>query len=136
MKKPIYKNWWFWVIIVVAVIIIFSSAGNSGDSNDGSGAGGNNPGANTSNTYGVGDTLTTDEFKITLTKAEVWTGYNQYLPPKDGYKIVRVYFVIENITSSDKGTGSWDFDCYADGLAMSEYYTGEDTLSGFDSISS
>ena len=139
MKKPIYKKWWFWLIIAVVLIIIISGSGNSDNSDDGDVTNNNSNGTTTNNSsgnvYGVGDTLTTSKLKITFQKVEVWSGYNQYSPPKDGYKILRAYFVIENISSSDEGVGSWDFDCYADGLAVDEYYFGDDALAGFDSIS-
>ena len=164
-KKPIYKKWWFWVIIVLALAVIGSAVGDGDEegrtttttttlipnaSTSSTTTTTLIPNASTSsttittttttpdsnNTYHVGDVLTTNYLKIEYRHCEEWTDYKQYLEPEEDNKIVRVYFVIENISKSDQGVGSWDFKCYADGRAVSEYYYGDDTLPGYENISS
>lgn len=77
----------------------------------------------------VGETLTTNKLKINYVKCENWTGYNQYLGPKDGNEIYRLEFAAENVGDSDAYISSFDFECYADGVACDSYYGGDDDLS-------
>lgn len=142
MKKTFYKKWWFWVIIVVVALAILGSNSSSDDNSDGTSNGTSNGNETTtptvestnntepSNVYKVGDTITANGVKLTFKSVEDdWTGYNEYLGPKDGYKIIRAYFVFENTSSTDKYVGSFDFDCYADGVSVDKYYYGDDTMS-------
>ena len=78
------------------------------------------------NIYYLGDTLSNAGLSITYQRCEEWTEYSQYFAPKDGYRVIRVYFVIENTSNSDKSTGYWDFDCYADGLSVENYFYADD----------
>ncbi len=149
MKKPIYKRWWFWVIIgVVVVVIIGAGSGGSEDvpdpstsiattdnTNSTTNSTNSTTGSNASNVYNVGDTLTANGVKITFQSCEEWTWYDYYFQPKDGYKIIRAYFVIENASSTDRSVGSFDFDCYADGVAVDPYYYGDDTMTSIQTIS-
>lgn len=154
MKKPIYKKWWFWVIIVLVVAMI--GAGGSGE-NDKKPTAVKTGQTDTqtsvkpeptreveptqeaepSNIFHPGDILQTNNFSITYQECNTdWRGYNQYMGPGDGKKVVRAYFVFENTTDRDQGAGSWEFDCYADGVACESYiWSGDDALSGYDTIS-
>ena len=69
----------------------------------------------------VGETLTTDALKITYKSCSDYKGVD-YAPPAGGNKIIKLTFEIENISSSDRLVGSYDFKCYADDVATSEYY--------------
>ena len=152
IKKPLYKKWWFWVIIgLVVVIIIGAGSGDSEDvtdtstssvttdntstTTDNTSTTTNSSNSTSSNVYNVGETLTANGVKITFQSCEEWTGYDDYLGPKDGYKVIRAYFVIENASNTDRTVGSYDFDCYADGVAVDSYYYGDDTLTPIQTIS-
>lgn len=77
----------------------------------------------------VGDTLTTADLKIMYVSCSDFTDYNEFLPPKDGNKIVKLTFDAENIGDTDCYLSSYDFTCYADNSAAESYYSGEDDLS-------
>ena len=77
----------------------------------------------------VGETLTTDKLKISYISGEIYTGYNEYLGPKEGNVIYRLEFAVENISNSDAIITSLSFECYADGVACDAYYGGDDDLS-------
>lgn len=77
----------------------------------------------------VGDTLTTADLKITYVSCSDFTDYNEFLPPKDGNKIVKLTFDAENIGDTDCFLSVYDFTCYADNAAAESYYSGEDDLS-------
>lgn len=77
----------------------------------------------------VGDTLDANGLKITLNEAADWNGnHSRYSQPKNGYKYIRVYFIIKNTNSSDRYLSSYDFTCYADDAKMEEYIWGDNTL--------
>lgn len=76
----------------------------------------------------IGQTLSADGLKITLSKVEDWTSNNMFVTPKDGYKFIRVYFTMQNTNSSTKYLGSFDFDCYADSTKMEMSIFGDDML--------
>ena len=76
----------------------------------------------------IGQTLSADGMKITLSKVEDWTSNNMFVTPKDGYKFIRVYFTMQNTNSSTKYLGSFDFDCYADSTKMEMSIFGDDML--------
>ena len=78
--------------------------------------------------YNVGETFENDNVKVTYDSCEAdWTGYT-YVKPKDGNKIIRSHFIIENKSNKDIYTGSASFDCYADGTNCSRYYSGDNIL--------
>ena len=146
IKKPIYKKWWFWVVIVlvVAMVAAGSSGGKDGEDKSASvktGDIGVQASAQTqmetkapqepSNIFHVGDVIETDHFSITYQECDTdWRGYNEYMGPHDGMKVVRAYFVFENISDSDHSCGSFDFDCYADGVACDAFiWSSDDSLS-------
>ena len=77
----------------------------------------------------VGDTLDANGLKITLNEAADWNGnHSRYSQPKNGYKYIRVYFIIKNTNSSDRYLSSYDFTFYADDAKMEEYIWGDNTL--------
>lgn len=73
-------------------------------------------------TVRVGETLTTNKLKITYSACEEYTGYSQYFPPKDGYKFIKLSLEVENIGGSGAYISTFEFKCYADGLAMDDKY--------------
>ncbi len=86
--------------------------------------------AQTNLTANVGDTLNAGDLKITYTACDVnFTGYNEYLAPADGNKYIRLTFDVENVGDVDHFVSSWDFDCYADDVAVEAYYGEDDDLS-------
>lgn len=84
-----------------------------------------------SNVFGPGITLETGSFKITYQECDAdWRGYSEYLGPQNGNKVVRAFFIFENISNSDKTCGGFDFSCYADGVSCSQFiWSSEDSLS-------
>lgn len=144
-KKPIFKKWWFWVIVVLVIGAIGAAAGG----NDDKPSTASQPPAQTaaptpaqtaateteqaepSNIFHVGDTLEAGSLRITYQECDGdWRGYDQYLGPSDGNRVVRAYFVFENIGDTDQYCGGWDFDCYADGVACDRFlWSSDDSLS-------
>ncbi len=70
----------------------------------------------------VGDVLSANDLSITYVSCEEYTGYNQYLGPKEGNKIIRLYFNVENKGQTDRMISTYEFNCYADDVAMDLYY--------------
>ena len=150
-KKPVFKKWWFWVIIVLVIGAIGAAAGGGDDKPsavsqppaqtaaptdappDVTEPGQAEPSqeAEPSNIFHVGDTLEAGSLSITYQECDGdWRGYDQYLGPSDGNRVVRAYFVFENIGNTDQYCGAWDFDCYADGVACDTYiWSSDDSLS-------
>ena len=50
----------------------------------------------------VGDTLTTADLKITYVSCSEYKGYNEFTAPKDGNKVVKLTFDVENISDIDR----------------------------------
>lgn len=84
--------------------------------------------ANKDTVVKVGDVLTANDLSITYVSCEEYTGYNQYLGPKDGNKIIRLYFNVENKGQTDRMISTFEFNCYADDVAMDSYYE-DDSIS-------
>ena len=76
----------------------------------------------------MGETLSADGLNITLQNVEDWNSGNQFITPKEGYKFIRAYFVLENTNSTSRYLGSYDFDCYADNSKMDMSIYGDNTL--------
>lgn len=81
-----------------------------------------------SNDLSIGDTLSAKGLKITLQKVEDWNSDNMFINPKEGYKFIRAYFVLENTNSSSRYLGSYDFTCYADNAKVDMSLYGDETL--------
>lgn len=77
-----------------------------------------------SNVYKVGDVLDTGKLKITFQSVEDYETDNIFLEPEEGNKLIRAYFVIENIGKTDTLVSFLDFDCYADDVAVSDNWAG------------
>lgn len=131
-KKAIYKKWWFWLLIVIAIIVIIGVGGNSENTtvvSQSQNGIGNDSSQNSNNQIttkkvNVGETVQTNQFKITYLSAKEYTGYNQYSTPKSGNKVIRVEFSFENISNNDIVLNT--FDCYADGEKCENYYYADD----------
>ena len=105
---------------------------------------------NQSQNLTIGSTLSAKGLNITLQKVEDWNSDNMFINPKDGFKFIRAYFVLENTNSSStkyalinlnpsyfvlentnsssRYLGSYDFTCYADNAKADMSIFGEDTL--------
>lgn len=81
-----------------------------------------------SNDLTIGSTLTAKGLNITLQKVEDWNSDNMFVNPKDGFKFIRAYFVLQNTNSSSRYLGSYDFTCYADNAKADMSIFGDDTL--------
>lgn len=155
-----------WILIVVGVIVAIGIIGNAGknDSNtpstsletsatentekqadknknkDNASSTTNNESVNkntdTDNVFNVGDVLDTGKLKITFQKAEDFTDVKEHFQPAEGNKVVRAYFIVENISSSDQSISSFNFDCYADGSSAEEYIWNSDDMLDTTTLSS
>lgn len=77
-----------------------------------------------------GDVLETEDLRISYLNCGVYTNYDVYSAPESGNKVVFMELECENISDSDKGITTWDFNCYADGYECEEYIFHDlDTLS-------
>ena len=74
----------------------------------------------------VGETLKANDLSIKYVSCEEYTDYNQYLPPKDGNKIIKLNFEVENTGTTDRYISNFEFSCYADNKATEAYYTDND----------
>ncbi len=148
-KRPIWKKWWFWVAVVLVVAIVGAGAGGSQKSavkvprvdGDATQSGTQTkaptePSAQPSNVFRPGDTIETDHFSITYQECDTdWKGYKEYMGPHDGYKVARAYFIFENISDTDRSCGSFDFDCYADGVDCGAFIWSSDDALSYASLS-
>ena len=74
--------------------------------------------------FEVGDTVETEDLRITFLKAEPYT--DEYDEPAKGHEFYKFEFEFVNISDSDQYVSSWDFNCYADGYDMESAYSSED----------
>ena len=74
--------------------------------------------------FNVGDTVETEDLRITFLKAEPYT--DEYDDPAKGHEFYKFEFEFVNISDSDQYVSSWDFNCYADGYDMESAYSSED----------
>ena len=74
--------------------------------------------------FKVGDTVETEDLRITFLKAEPYT--EEYDEPAKGHEFYKFEFEFVNISDSDQYVSSWDFNCYADGYDMESAYSSED----------
>ena len=81
------------------------------------------------NRYYVGDTIDANKLKIKFTSADVWYGYNQYLGPEAGNKIVRIKIDVTNDKTTDAYISMFEFTCYADNQVAGEYIYGDESFS-------
>lgn len=147
-SKPFYKKWWFWLLITLVLITVFGSGESepSAPSSTQPSSPTPSPSSNapestsqpesSSNVFVSGDVVETEHFRITYQECDPdWKGYSRYSEPQSGNKIVRAFFVFENISNTDRSCGSIDFSCYADGLSCSQYYWSSDDALTYTSLS-
>lgn len=79
--------------------------------------------------HAVGDVVESSKLKITYLSCEEYISDNMFVEPATGYRFVSCEFEFENVGSSDEYISSFDFDCYADGLACSGIFIRDDDLS-------
>ena len=125
------------VIALLAVVCIFSlfavasSSDNASVSGDSVDVSEKNTTAPTNLRLSVGETLDTDNLKMTFVSANVYKDSNQFIQPKSGNVFYRAEFNVENRGTSDLYISDYDFKCYADGVACDPTYitSANDTLS-------
>ncbi len=73
--------------------------------------------------FAINETFENKYEKITMLEVSNYTGYNEYLGPKDGNKIIAVKFEVENINDKNDElyVSSLNFNAYADGVAQDQY---------------
>ena len=74
--------------------------------------------------FKVGDTVETEDLRITFLKAEPYT--EEYDEPTKGHEFYKFEFEFVNISDSDQYVSSCDFNCYADGYDMESAYSSKD----------
>lgn len=147
-KKKSKKKW---IIIAVVAVLIIAALGSSGES-DTSGttienlsqsASDNNTSsdaqtatsANQSNVINVGNAVSDRQLKISYKSCDTdFQDYSEYADVKDGYKIVEAVFDFENISDSDVFVSG--FECYADGVKCEEFFSVDNYVSPYESLSS
>lgn len=119
------------VVLCIAMFAAFALGSGEDDSSVSSGEGGTEASQTQSNeslTAKVGDTLTTSDLKITYVSCSEYKDYNEFVPPKEGNKIIKLTFDVENISDIDRYISYYDFSCYADNVAADAYYSVDDDL--------
>lgn len=74
--------------------------------------------------FKVGDTVETEDLRITFLKAEPYT--EEYDEPAKGNEFYKFEFEFVNISDSDQYVSSMDFNCYADGYDTESAYSSKD----------
>lgn len=77
-------------------------------------------------TVNEGEVLTAGNLKITYVSSGEYKGYSQYFPPKDGYKFIYIDLKAENTGETDVIISTFEFNCYADDVAMEAHYEEDD----------
>lgn len=140
-KKKKKKKKWIIIGSILIVLIIISAAFGSGNGSDSD---------NKSSVQSIqssdsaeisasaeaqkieaGTEVSTKSLKISYLSCNPdYTDYNEYLGPKDGYRVIRAEFEFENISSTDQYISGTE--CYADN-SKCELFFGSDDAS-FDAI--
>lgn len=82
--------------------------------------------------FKAGEVFQSKHMKITFDSSNSnFTNYSEYATVKDGYKVVEFKFTAENIGDEVQDFSYYDFNCYADGEKMQQFYSADD--SGLDS---
>lgn len=79
-------------------------------------------------TVEVGEVLKTGNLEITYNECGEYKEYSQYSAPEKGYKYIYIDLSAKNIADSDAYISSFEFNCYADDVAMDTHYE-DDELS-------
>lgn len=81
--------------------------------------------------FKVGETFENKKIKVTLNSINTdFKNYSSYADVKNGYKIIQATFSAENIGVEDQYFSSGDFNCYADGVAMEDFFYVDDSSFG------
>lgn len=116
----------FMAILVLATFALFAVGSSDDDSasvSQGEGTTANDTATSNGNvTVKVGDVLKTSNLEITYNECGEYKGYSQYSPPKDGYKYIYIDLAAKNIADSDSYISYFEFNCYADDVAMESHY--------------
>lgn len=76
----------------------------------------------------VGKAYQNSEVKLSyINLDDNYTNYSSYSGPKEGNKIIRLTFNVENLKGSDLYISSWDFKCYADGYSVDDFIWAKDS---------
>lgn len=111
-SKPIYKRVWFWIIIIVIIVAVATNKGGKSQQTN------STPEEKT--ITAVGQTLTTQYFKVTVESIEKPTG-SAYNKPSEGKEFVQVNLDIENISNEDYNISSiLMFNAYCDGYSINQ----------------
>ena len=154
-KKSVFKKWWFWVLVAVVALLFFSCVGGGEEAPaDGPVKVEETTVENNvveeedvvvteevtvevtdalqedSDVYTVGDVIDSYGLLVTYESAEVWEDYNKYSAPEEGYQYIRLFLSAENTTDEDAYISFAEFECYADGVKVEDYYGGDDRLDG------
>lgn len=134
-KKQVYKKWWFWVIVAIVIFVI---VGSSGDNNNSTVTpSGENTTENVTKEenkrVNVGEKYQDNSISITyLSLNDNFTAYSQYADIKSGYKVIKLDFEFENLSSTDEFVSSINFNCYADGYECEEFLYVDDAIISAD----
>ena len=77
--------------------------------------------------FKTGDTFENKHLKVKFNSYNNdFKKYNEYLGPKNGYRIVEFDLTATNVGDDEEDFSYWDFDCYADDKSMDQWYFAED----------
>ena len=119
-------------VVVLATFAFFAIGSSDDDATVSQGEGTTSSDTTTTNTnvtVKVGDVLKTSNLEITYSKSGEYTGYSQYFAPANGNKIIFIELNAKNIGESDAYISYFDFNCYADDVAVEAYYGEDDGIS-------
>lgn len=74
----------------------------------------------------VGETFEDKGLSITYVSSGDYESDNEFITPADGNKFIRLYFHVDNQSSSDQSISTYSFHCYADGYECSATYMEDD----------
>ncbi|GAA0069682.1 DUF4352 domain-containing protein [Clostridium sardiniense] len=111
-KKSIFKRWWFWLIVVIIIIGAVQAGSNKptkvdGSSNTASNSSDNSKKekSNETQTFKVGDTIQTKDFKIKVNKITTSNG-SEFVKPQKGNEFVKVDVTVENTSKEEQAVSS------------------------------
>jgi len=76
----------------------------------------------------IGSDVETSDVKISYLSWEEYISDNPLVQPAEGYWFISCEFLFENLGTSDYYASSFDFNCYADGVAMDRVYLRDNDL--------
>lgn len=113
----------FLAITVICSFAAFAIGSNDDSASVSQGDGTNNGGTTSGNVIvNVSDVLKTSNLEITYNGCGEYKGYSQYSAPKSGYKYIYIDLSAKNIGDTDAYISYFEFNCYADDIAMEAHY--------------